>query len=226
MNNRKTVLNILMDLVFLLVFNVVFFVLGGTEHSSGVWLSYCFIHFSYLMVLLTPFLTRRGSSRAIFGMAIASVSSAYFLIEFIVGVAFVIIKPDSYKIPLVVQVIIAGIYLIILLANMLANESTADNQERQQAEHTFIKAVSSRVKMLVDKLDDKAANKKIEKLYDLIHSSPSKSNAAATPYENEVVNRTFVLENAVANGDSATSSKVTDEIISLMEQRNRRVKMN
>lgn len=224
MNKKKVFLNILLDLVFLAVFNVVFFVAGGTEHSVGTWISYGFIHFAYLMVLLTPFLTRKSSSSAVFGMTIAGVSGVYFIIEFITGLVFILVKPETYKSPLIVQVIIAGLYLVILLVNLIANETTADNLVRQEDEVAFIKNVSSRVKALMDKLDDKKANKAIEQVYDLLHSSPTKSCVAAQSYENDVVNKIGELESAVSSKDNALSVKIAGEIISAMEERNRKVR--
>lgn len=225
MNRKKIVLGILLDLVFLLVFNVVFFVVGGTEHSVSVWMSYGFIHFAYLMVLLTPFLTRKGSSSShLFGLTIASVSTTYFLIEFIVGLVFIFINPESFKAPLVVQIIIAGIYLVILLINMMANETTADNLQKQKDEIAFIKNASSRVKGLLDKLDDKKANKAIEQVYDLIHSSPTKSCVAAQGYETDIMNKIAQLEDYVSSKDKDSAVKIAGEITSLIEERNRKVR--
>ena len=107
--NKKNVLCLLLDLVFLVIFNVVFFVLGGTEHPASVWISYGFIHFSYIMLLITPKLIRKSSSSAVFGFSLYSISSAYFLIAFVVGVIFVFMRSESYKISLVSQVIILSL---------------------------------------------------------------------------------------------------------------------
>jgi type II secretory pathway pseudopilin PulG len=226
MNKKKVVLGILLDLVFLVVFNVVFFVVGGTDHRISVWMSYGFIHFAYIMVLLTPFLTRKGSSASsLFGMTIASVSTTYFAIEFVVGIFFILINLESIKAPLVVQIIIAGVYLVILLINMMANETTADNLQKQQDEIAFIKNASSRVKGLLDKFSDKKANKAIEQVYDLIHSSPTKSCVAAQAYETDVMNKIAQLEDYVSTGDKDNAVKIAAEIVSLMEERNRKVRL-
>src|SRR5699024_4531039 len=102
--NKKSVLWILLDLIFLAVFNTVFFVAGGTDHTASVWISYGFIHFAYLMVLVTPFLIRKSSSAAVFGFSLYSISSTYFLLEFVVGLIFIFMKSESYKASLIVQV--------------------------------------------------------------------------------------------------------------------------
>ena len=140
--NKKSALWIILDLVFLIVFNTVFFVAGGFEHPASVWLSYGFIHFAYLMVIATPFLIRKSSSAAVFGFSLYSISSTYFLVEFIVGLIFVFLRQESVKAALIVQVIIAGIYAQffvkdedkdnIILPNL--NTTTDDNVVEKTAD--------------------------------------------------------------------------------------------
>lgn len=223
--NKKSILYILLDLVFLAVFNTVFFVVGGTEHPDSVWISYGFIHFSYLMILITPLLIRKSSSAAVLGFSLCSISATYFWVEFILGLVFVLIAGDSYKSALVVQVILAGIYAILLISNLITNERTADGIERHEVEVAYIKDAASRIKLLVGKSSDKEANKKIEEVYDLIHSSPSKSHRSVEVLEMEVKNMISELENAVVSDSVGDMLQLTKKIISTTEERNRRLKM-
>ena len=224
--NKKSILYILLDLVFLAVFNTVFFVVGGTEHPASVWISYGFIHFSYIMILITPFLIRKSSSAAVLGFSLYSISAAYFFAEFIVGLIFIFVRSESYKAALVVQIIIAGIYAILLLSNMIANEHTADSVERHEDEVSYIKTASSRVKLLLDNTNDKKANKEIEKAYDLLHSSPSRSISTVKALESEILDKVSELETAVKADSVANVITFAGEIIALTEERNRRIKLS
>ncbi|MCM1190310.1 MAG: hypothetical protein NC541_13570 [bacterium] len=223
---KKTVLYTLMDLVFLIVFNTLFFLLGGTEHPASVWLSYGFIHFAYLMVVATPFLTRKSSSAAVFGFAISSVSSAYFTLEFVVGLVFIFLRSESIKGALAVQIVIAGIYAVILFMNLIANEHTADAVARRESEVTYLKTAASRVKILIGKVSDKKADKALEKTYDLLHSSPTKSTAAVRSLETQIVNTITQLEEAVSGSDTGSIITLSNEIISLAEERNRKLRIS
>lgn len=221
---KKNVLWILLDIVFLAVFNTVFFVVGGTDHPASVWISYGFIHFSYLMILVTPFLIRKSSSQAVFGFSLYSVSAVYFFVEFIAGLVFIFISSESYKASLVVQVIISGIYAVMLISNLIANEYTADSVEQHEDEVAYIKNAASRVKMLMGKASDKKANKEIERAYDLLHSSPSKSNNAVAPLESAILRAIYELESAVSSKDEDAIFSKSREIISLAETRNDELK--
>ena len=225
MNKKKVILGILLELVFLLVFNIVFFVLVGNEYSTVMWISYGFIHFAYVMVLLTPLLIRKSSVSSLFSMTIYGVSLVYFIIELIVGLIFIVVNPETIKGPLCLQIVIAGIYLANLILNLIANEVTADNLHSQDEEVAFIKDISSRIKMLMDTSDDKQVNKSIEKVYDLIHSSPSKSNESMRLLENDIINKISELENVVFINDKNLIIKATEEISKLMEERNQKIRL-
>lgn len=224
--NKKSILYILFDLFFLAVFNTVFFVAGGTEHPASVWISYGFIHFSYLMNLATSLLIRKSSSVAVFGFSLYSISAVYFFVEVLVGLVFIFVGSDSYKASLVVQVIIAGIYAVLLLSNLIANEYTADSIECHEDEVAYIKDVASRIKLLTGRASDKKANKEIEKAYDLLHSSPSRSVATVKLLEQQIKNKVDELEDVISANDTATIITISDEIINLTEERNRKIRVS
>lgn len=217
---KKSVLWILLDLVFLIVFNVVFFVLGGKEHPASVWLSYGFIHFAYIMLLITPLLVRQSKNSAVLRFPIVSISAIYFIVAFIVGVVFIIIHPDSIKIALVVQVIIAGIYAVLLISNMIANEHTADSEEKHELELQYVKTASQKIKGIMDSIEDKKMYKKVEKLYDLLHSSQVKSDFSVKNIELEVFELIDVLGEQIGNNSFDEADNTIKKIERSAKERN------
>ena len=222
--DKKRFLWIILDLVFLIVFNVVFFVAGGTKHEATVWISYGFIRFAYIMMLITPFLVKKSTNTAVLGFPLYSISSAYFLVAFIVGLIFIFTHPESYKMSLIVQVIIAGIYAIMLISNMIANEHTAESVERHEMELRYVKDASAHLKSIMDSVSDKAMRKKIERLYDLLHSSPAKSNSTVRDYELAVLDHIDALENDLSRGDIPAANATISKIERNASERNRRLK--
>ena len=53
---KSKILGSMIHLIILALFNALYFGLGGTDHPASAWISYGFIHFSYLMMILTPFI--------------------------------------------------------------------------------------------------------------------------------------------------------------------------
>lgn len=222
--NKKRVLWILSDLVFLIVFNVVFFVANGTDHPASVWISYGFIHFAYIMFLVTPLLIRKSTNAAVLGFPLYSISSVYFIAAFVVGLIFVFAHPESYKAALIVQIIIAGIYAVMLISHMIANESTSDSIERHEMELRYVRDASSKLKRIMDSISDKALRKKVEKLYDLLHSSPVKSGNSVRDYELTILDLIDALEGDISRNDMMTAETTISKIERTANERNRRLK--
>lgn len=222
--DKKRILWILLDLVFLIVFNIVFFVAGGTDHPTSVWISYGFIHFAYIMLLVTPYLIRKSTNTAVLGFPLYSISSAYFIVSFVVGLIFIFTPPESYKAALIVQVIIAGIYAAMLISHMIANESTADSIERHEIELRYVRDASAKLKGIMDSISDKQLRKKVEKLYDLLHSSPAKSNNSVRDYELAVLGLIDVLEEKVDRNDIPAVEITISQIERNASERNLRLK--
>ena len=222
---KKTVLSILLDLIFVIIFNAVFFMVGGIEHPSSVWLSYAFIHFAYLMVILTPVLVRNSSSASVFGFALGSISSTYFFVELVTGIIFIIAKPETLKIPFIVQIILLGIYAVMLLSHMIANENTADHLERHEAELRFVRESASKLKFLMDSTDDVSIKKSIEKAYDVVHASQVKSNIAVRSIESEAMDLIETLTAQVRSGATEQARSTISQLIFTVNKRNTQLKL-
>lgn len=223
---KKTILHILLDFVFLVVFNVLFFVIGGTEHIATVWISYGFIHLAYITILGSVFLVRKNKFKAVWGLSLFSISSVYFFLEFIIGILFVLKINTSFKLALAVQLVLAGIYISLLLINLIANEHTADKVEKQYWESWYVKETSSRIKFLIGKFNNKELDKKIENIYDLMYGSPAQSNLKTQELETQIISVIESLENAEKNTDISDLIVITDKLSKLIQERNRILKVH
>ena len=222
---KKTkVLWIILDLIFLTIFNVLFFILGGVEQNASVWVSYGFIHFAYFMLLLTPVLIRKGKSAAVFGFSLYSISAAYFLVEFVTGIIFILISPENSIAALLIQLCFVGLYVVILLSHIIANEHTADAKERRQCQIAYVKDASVKLKGLLDSVSDKDAKKKVERVYDAVYSSPVKSHFNLAQMEFDILQSIDELEDAVLAGNKEVIITLANSLLSAVNERNIRLK--
>jgi len=221
---KTNVLWIILDLIFLIIFNALFFVIGGTEHNVSVWMSYGFIHFAYLMLVLTPFLIRKGKSSAVFGYSLYSISAGYFFVQLITGIIFILISAESYKATLLVQLCIAGLYGIFLIINMIANERTADAEEKRQYEISYVKNASAQLKGMLENINDKDAKKKVERVYDTVYSSPVKSHQNLAQMERNILQSINELEDAISDGNKDTIISLANSLLSAVNERNMRLR--
>jgi signal transduction histidine kinase len=215
---------ILLNSIFLIIFNVLFFLAGGTSHPAATWISYGFIHFAYIMLLIIPVLIRRGKSVGVFGFSLYSIASVYFIVEFIIGLFFILTYSEYYKIALCVQIIIAGLYGIIFIANMIAKEHTADAEEKRQYEIAYVKDASAKLKGIMENISDKEAKKKVERVYDAVYSSPVKSHPNLGQTEFNILQSINELEDFASKENKDAIVQLSNSLLSMVNERNMRLK--
>lgn len=223
---KKTkILWYLLDSIFLIVFNIYFFLLKGVDHHSSIWISYVSIHVAYFMLLTTPFLVRKRSRSTDYGRPLFSISTSYFFLALIVGIVFILDSPENNTVTLLVQITIAALYAILLLTNLIANEHTADSNEKHEFELKYVKESSSRLEALIKQISDSSVRKKVEMTYDLIHSSQVKSSITVESLEQDVISEIDNLEIALKQNNLEKIQLAIDKMLKLANERNQKLKL-
>lgn len=223
---RKNILKWILALIFPIVFNIVFFAAGGFEHPASVWISYVWIHLAYVLLAALPLYVRKTKSSHVFKFTTGNIVAIYFVIEFIIGLIFILARPEDVDAPLIVQGIPFILFLFVFIWDMLHNEYTADAEERRAGEISFIKSAASKAKIIMDSASDSDLKKRIEKVYDLIHSSPSRSNSSARELESNVMMMLSELADLVDEENVDEAKKIARKILFTMEERNRIVSLS
>lgn len=222
---RVNILWLLLNSLFIIVFNLLFFMLGDvcaaeSKTPISVWISYGFIHFAYFLFLATPFFVRKNKNSHTYDKPLYTITASYFIAELIAGVTLILIAPETVKVAIIIQVVLAATFIAWLLIYLIANEHTAVSVERHETELQFIKQSSAQVKAILEQITDKPTAKKVEQLYDLLHSSQTKTHNNVRPLEEEILREIHNLDRT-ADNDLTQISILADKIIKLTEKRNR-----
>jgi len=97
-----------------------------------------------------------------------------------------------------------------------------DRKEKWQSP----KESSTKLQSVLQHITDRATAKKLERIYDLIHSSPLRSNTDVRPLEQQVINEIERLESAVSQNETEQLVSIADKIYRLVEERNRQLRIN
>lgn len=219
--NKKV--NLLL-LVFLGVFNIIVFS-TTTEFTTAFWVSYFFIHFSYLMLIISCLTLVKVNSRVVFGYPLIYLSYIYFIVTLIIGSIFMTLKNLSFNSAFVPQIIITGFYIFAYISNLIANEVSISDEEARNGNVLYIKSISSELNMLVSQVSDTLLKKKIENLYDAVRSSQAKSHASVTGVENKIVIKVEELKCQINNKNFTKANIIINDINYLLSERNNRIKL-
>lgn len=123
-----TIIKAILCSIFLIFFNLLFFILCATENNSSTWISYGFIHVAYLLLLITPLFNKENKGKAILSMTLYTISLFYFFIELLVGILFICLEPENAKWTWTVHLIILALFLLVFLSSYLANIATTNQK--------------------------------------------------------------------------------------------------
>ena len=138
---------------------------------------------------------------------------------------FILLNPDRYIAALLVQLVVAGIYAIAIISNMIADESTAVAEEKRSHQIDFVKKASAQLKSLLDSISEKEVKKKVEKVYDTLYSSPVKSHPNLAQTETCILMSINELGCAVSEGRKERIVSLANTLLVAVNERNRQLKM-
>ncbi len=208
----------LFSTALILIFNVLFFILGGVDHTTAAWIAYGAIHLSYIISIASPYLVKNQTNRVGSALSVSYVSAINLVIQIVVGGLIIIIDPDSYTGTLVIELIMLIVYIAILVTLLLANKDTEAAIARQKEEVFFIRDLAGRVKLLMGRDTSGRLDKPLEKLYDVIFCSPTRSCACVKPLEAELTAKIGELEGAVLGGRTDDAERIIGEALLLIDR--------
>ena len=211
---KKNIFKVLVGLIFLIAFNVLFFLLGGTERTTTEWISYGFIHFAYLCILLTPLFCKNKKGRTVLNASLYLRALVYFAIELIAGITFIAVNQESIVWPSIVQGVFTAGFLIMQLLSVTANEVTDESLERQGKEKLYIQDLAFNLREAMQGVQNAEAKKKLCDVYEVLNSASTGSCPEAEDIELQLAANVNAL---CMNASCFSTSQIDNSILLIKE---------
>lgn len=225
---KANILKIVIGLIFLIVFNVLFFLLGGTERSDTEWVCYGFIHVSYLCLLVTPLFCNAGKGETVLSASLYLRALFYFFIELAIGLGFIwynAYNPIAILWPVIIQGILLAVFLILQLMSVLANDATNASLAKQRQERVYIRSLAENLKEAMRQVNDPTLRKQMANCYESLRSSSLESFPEAIDAELELENAVNTLCSFVERGDTSQLGQQIQKVQVAMKHRNQAIRM-
>lgn len=218
---KSNVFKVLIALVFLAIFNVLFFLLGGFERTTSDWISYGFIHAAYLMILLVPLMAPKSKGLNTLTYSLYLRAIGFFCLELAIGLVFICwAKPESITWPLVVQGVCFALFLIFQLLGVVANDATESSIQKQKIESANIKELSLKIKSAMRDIDDEHLRSVVGKSFSAVDNSSIQSFADALDADLALRNAVDALCSAIENNDNPQIESKAKQVINAVHRRN------
>lgn len=213
-------------IVVLIIFNIIFFLIGGADRKASEWIAYGSIHAACLVFLAVVFVVKRNEGRAELSVPLTAISGIYYVLVFIVNLLILIWKPDSVKGCVIAEAVLAGIYMIVFSWLLRADLKTGEQIRKEQSGIRFVRGCSQRIRHLMGKVSDRAVVKKLERVYDYLHASSVQSCKSTETVEREILGAVYELEMSIETNTPEENMQKLDQIMHLAMERNDILKIN
>ena len=214
---------LIIETVFLIVFNLIFFGIVGTVNPPSVWIAYGAISITYLWFLASQFAAPKSKVGVDIRRPVYAVTAVFFLVCLLTGCLIIYLRPEGYVVTALVFIVIIAVEAIIFISLLLSGRNTEEKNAEQESDAKFINA-SCQLITILSSVSDSSVAKKIQNVYDSWYSSPRKSGPAAKPLEKSILNLLGDLEDACESDDYDMASAICEKINRLLQQRTLTIK--
>ena len=217
---KKKVLLLILESLFLIIFNVMFFLLNGHvgAHASR-WISYAGIHISYAMMIVTPILLKHSKTDTAFGLPISGVSAVYFAAEFLLGLIFVLFNPTGWKACFLLQLILLAIYALFLLVLLIADASAREKEAKRLQLGKFVGEAKDELNLIMRKTRNSEIIALLDDLKTKLEATPLETSSEALPIEDEIIKQIKRIKISAEMKDAERVAQDVDTAKDLIDKR-------
>jgi hypothetical protein len=142
------------------------------------------------------------------------------LLTIILSIILIIINPETVVSTVIIQVIIHGIFVISILTNKLADNTTESLEKNQNNRVEDIRKISNELNTLLLGIKDDKLYKRIEKVYDSSRSLKVNINGNSEEIDNTILNLIDLLKIKISENNLTEIENVITYINNKFMERN------
>lgn len=217
MKNNKVLYGII-GIVALAIVNVVVF-LSLKEYTTARWINIAGLNLSIIVFWGAGIITGDKSEKFL-GYARFPIVAVYSVLTFIISALFILINVKSVTLSVIVQVILLGLFAIVMCTNTMANNASKNITNIDKANYNKVTDMAKRIELIMQSVDDREVYKKIEKAYDSVKNANITLQEDSTQIDNDIMQAIGVLEVAVQSKNYDMAEEQVSKINNLIARRN------
>lgn len=208
-------------LIAFAVFNLLVFVIAN-QKNGVFWMSYAFMCLAFFVQFGSMVMSLRSleTETVFMGIPLASLSFYYFFAAIFTGAIFMIFQNASFKLALVLQVLIVAIYAIVAILALMSRNVVQDVNDNLRESVQAIKTLNVNVDIYIPQVSDPNLKKALKRVSETIKYSDPMSNSAVADIEEQIMQVVNTLRIHIENNNNAEAIQTCKDIEVLFLQRN------
>lgn len=218
--------------IFLALFNVIVFITpneagGMTKFGGAFWVGYIFITVAFIGQLVCTYFAFKSSDKqkVFYNIPLVTISYTGVFIMLVAGSACMAIPNMPNWIGIIICLLVLAFTAIAVLKASFAISVVAGIDNRVKVKTHFIKALAVDTEHLMNIANTAELKVLSKKVYEAVRYSDPMSNAVLVEVEDKIKNGFSDFETAVNTEDYELASSTAEELISLIDTRNKKCKL-
>lgn len=218
--------------ILLTVFNVAVFVSPGeaggySKFGGAFWVGYIFITLSFIGQLICAYFVFKADSlqKFFYNVPLIRISRIGLVLTAIFGTLCMAIPNLPNWIGIIICLAVLAFTAISVIKATAAGDIVSEIDKKIESKTSFVKALTADVEALMSAAKTPELKAEVKKVYEAIRYSDPMSNAALEEINEQIQNQFSVFADAVKTEDSELASSYSDELIILIDNRNKKCKL-
>ena len=218
--------------IVIALFNVIVFITpnevnGMSKFGGAFWVGYIFITIAFIGQLVCAFFAFKPSDKqkVFYNIPLVTISYGGLIVMLIAGAACMAIPNLPNWIAIIVCLLVLAITAIAVLSATFAASVVTEIDQRAKTKTFFIKSLTVDAEHLMNTSKTAELKALAKKVYEAVRYSDPMSNAVLVEVEEKIQNGFHDFENAVNGEDFELATSTADELLSLIDIRNKKCKL-
>lgn len=226
MNKKKTVgMSLAIFGIAFAIYNLLVFMIFKPE-GPVFWMSYGFAVLAFALQIVGMYLSFKEMSvqAVFFGIPLAQFTLFYFFAELFVSTVFMIFRTISWKVPLVIQIILLAIYAVVAIVTIMTRDTAVAVKENIQKKATAMRLNTVEIQMLVDDAKDPELREQLRRLSETVKYSDPMTNDFVADLDARIKQETIALQMHCEDNNTSYALESCKMLQRLYVERNRKLK--
>lgn len=213
-------------LISVAVFNIISFI-APIIRVGLFWVGYAMITVMFIIQLACSlmFFKQNNKEKIFLNIPIITISYAALIVSVIVGLVFMAMTSVSFWIAIIIASLVTGFYLIAIISVKTATDSIENTNEKVNLQTLFVKSLNVEVQTLAQKAYNDDIRLITDRVCEAVRYSDPVSNESLADCESKITLKFKEFEKSVVEHNTELAEKISDELISLINERNQKCKL-
>lgn len=213
------------------VFNVITFAVPITinvnKFTPSFWIGYIFITLMFIAQLVCSivFFNQESNDKRFLNIPVISLSYTALIVSIIVGAVAMAVPFIPYWVGIILDVLIVTFYAVAIISSKAAADTIENIDNKIKVQTFFIKSLTVDAESLLSRAKSDETKAIAKKVYEAIRYSDPMSNEALSSVESQITIKFNEFSNAVLEDNKPTAEAIGNELVILVDERNKKCKL-